>query len=95
MHANNYLMENIKEIEDVGNFYTKVGFNQLFIDVNAEKYGLWKISIYDINGNMISSEAKFLIKGNNILPIYNNTYTPITVKFESGSLSEQRIYSIN
>lgn len=87
-------MENTEEKEDVGDFYTKTGVNELFIDVFAIKYGLWKISIYDNLGKLLSSEAKFLTKGKNTLPIFSNFNSPLLVKFESGSFSHQRIFTI-
>ncbi len=88
-------MGNTNDIEEVGNFYTKSGLNELFIDIFTTKYGLWKISVYDNWGKLLSSEAKFLIKGKNTLPIYPNFNSPILVKFESAGFSHQRVFTID
>jgi hypothetical protein len=85
-------MDNSDEIESVGNFYTQLDGNQLYIDVFALKYGLWKISIYDNNGKLLSSEAMFLNRGKNILPIAFSKNNSLIVKFESSNLSQERIF---
>jgi CHRD domain/Secretion system C-terminal sorting domain/Calx-beta domain len=83
-------IENDFEKSIVGKIYPNPTKGNSDIEINVIDSGNWQITLFDLTGKIISTESKFLTKGNNLVSIQKLQQGVNFVRFENGIISEIR-----